>query len=169
VALWEVRPKPDPCDYWTFVEPDQARRLKIQANNFYILRSKERISLPEGVAIYCRAIDETIGEMRIHYAGFVHPRFGTTRSDKKEGTPLIFEVRGHQVNVSLADGERMANLIFYRMSKDSPEEEKKGKGKGKIKRRKKSYEDQSLQLSKFFKQWPKNLKRNNDGTLEARN
>lgn len=29
-----------------------------------------------GVAVYCRPSDETIGEMRIHYAGFVHPGFG---------------------------------------------------------------------------------------------
>jgi dCTP deaminase len=169
VALWEARPQPNPCDYWTFVESDAARRLEIQANNFYILRSKEKISLPEGIAIYCRAIDETIGEMRIHYAGFVHPRFGTKRSDKKEGTPLIFEVRGHQVNVSLADGERMANLIFYRMSTDSPPDEKKGNRKRKPKRKKKSYDDQSLQLSKFFKSWPRKLKRNSDGTVEAKN
>src|SRR6266852_2419587 len=168
VALWEARPEPNPCDYWTFVESDAACRLKIEATKFYILRSKEKISLPEGIAIYCRAIDETIGEMRIHYAGFVHPRFGTKRSDKKEGNPLIFEVRGHQVNVSLADNERMANLIFYRMSKDSPEEEKKN-GK-KRKRRRKKYDDQSgLQLSKFFKNWPRELKRNNDGTVETKN
>lgn len=169
VALWEAREHPNPCDYWTFVESDQAGRLEIQANKFYILRSKEKISLPIGIAIYCRAIDETIGEMRIHYAGFVHPRFGTKRSDKKEGTPLIFEVRGHQVNVSLADGERMANLIFYRMSTDSPPEEKGKAGKRKSKRKKKSYDDQSLQLSKFFKSWPRKLKRNNDGTVEAKN
>lgn len=167
VALWEARPEPDPCDYWTFVESDKERRLEIQANSFYILRSKEKISLPEGIAIYCRAIDETIGEMRIHYAGFVHPRFGTKRSDRKEGTPLIFEVRGHQVNVSLADGERMANLIFYRMSKDSPEDGTKKNGKGKTKRKKKGYEDQTLQLSKFFKNWPRKLKKNGDGTVEA--
>jgi dCTP deaminase len=169
VALWEARPEPDPCDYWTFVEADKARRLEIQANNFYILRSKERICLSEGIAIYCRAIDETIGEMRIHYAGFVHPRFGTKRSDKKEGTPLIFEVRGHQVNVSLADGERMANLIFYRMSKDSPEDEKKESGKRKTRRKKKRYDDQTLQLSKFFKSWPRKLVKNGDGTVEGKN
>ncbi len=44
VALWEARPQPNPCDYWTFVASDEARRLEIQANNFYILRSKEKIS-----------------------------------------------------------------------------------------------------------------------------
>lgn len=169
IALWEARPEPDPSDYWTLVESDKDKRLEIQANNFYILRSKEKIALPEGIAIYCRAIDETIGEMRIHYAGFVHPRFGTERSDKKDGTPLIFEVRGHQVNVSLADGERMANLIFYRMSKDSPDAIDKSNDKKKKRKRKKkkNYEDQTLQLSKFFKNWPDKLKRNSDDTVKA--
>ena len=42
--------------------------------------------------------------------------FGKNRKDKKEGTPLILEVRGHDVNVSLQDKEKMARLIFYRMS-----------------------------------------------------
>lgn len=160
VCLWETRAQADPAAHWTLVKSDDAGRLEIEKNKFYILRSKERISLPEGIAIYCRAIDETIGEMRIHYAGFVHPRFGTNRSDKKEGTPLIFEVRGHQVNVSLADGEKMANLIFYRMSKDSPKAERSGSEKHRL--RKSGYNDQSLQLSKFFKAWKKSKRRNHD-------
>lgn len=160
VCLWESRALADPSDYWTLVKSDDAGRLEIEKNKFYILRSKEKISLPEGIAIYCRAIDETIGEMRIHYAGFVHPCFGTNRSDKKEGTPLIFEVRGHQVNVSLADGERMANLIFYRMSKDSPKNQQADSGEHR--RRKSGYNDQTLQLSKFFKAWKTSKRRTHD-------
>ena len=99
---------------------EEFKRLYIESDNFYILRSKEKICVPGGVAIYCRASDETIGEMRIHYAGFVHPHFGRLREDGSKGTPLIFEVRGHQLQVSLADNEKMANLIFYRMSEDAP-------------------------------------------------
>jgi deoxycytidine triphosphate deaminase len=70
----------------------------------------------------------------------------------------MFEVRGHQVNVRLADGERMANLTFYRMSKDAPEPEPS------------PYEDQILKLSKFFQDWPDRLKTPEgakDGTVEA--
>jgi dCTP deaminase len=105
-----------------------------------------------------------MGEMRIHYAGFVHPYFGLYREDKTKGTPLIFEVRGHQVPVSLADKEKMANLIFYRMSEDAPdlsEEEQAAEAKG--------YGSQDLKLSNFFDEWPTHLKRNNDGSLEAVN
>ncbi len=100
--------------------------------------------MPKGIAVYCRAIDETIGEMRIHYAGFVHPFFGLQRSDSEQGTPLIFEVRGHQVDVNLIHGEKMAHLIFYRMSEDATAEQQAEKS---------PYMDQSLQLSKYFASW----------------
>jgi dCTP deaminase len=157
IPLWE-QPKgkrPEPWRYWRFIKTDETLRLKIRQTRFYLLRSKERISVPEGIAIYCRANDETIGEMRIHYAGFVHPLFGKGRKDKQPGTPLIFEVRGHQVNVSLVDGEKMAKLTFYRMSKDCVD-------KGNPSR----YQNQSLKLSSLFRPWPRRLKGNADGTVE---
>ena len=149
VPLWEVDEKPDPCKYWNIEVADDLHRLYIEKDSFYILRSKEKLYVPKGIAIYCRARDETMGEMRIHYAGFVHPYFGLFREDGTQGTPLIFEVRGHQVPVILADGEKMANLIFYRMSEDAPElsdNEKENEAKG--------YSSQGLTLSKFFANWP---------------
>ena len=79
--------------------------------------------------------------MRIHYAGFAHPYFGFERQDGIDGTPLIFEVRGHDVHVSLRDGEKMARLIFYRMSQDAEKPEKT------------AYDTQTLKLSKFFAEW----------------
>ncbi len=130
-----------PCKYWRFLRKDEHNRLKIGKGNFYIMRSKERISLPGGIAVYCRAMDETIGEMRIHYAGFVHPFFGKNRKDKEDGTPLIFEVRGHDVDVSLRHEEKMANLTFYRMSQDCKEPQD---------RKPTSYTGQELKLSKIF-------------------
>ena len=156
IDLWERKPRnspelPDPCHYWRFLEWNEHHRLTITKDEFYILRSREEIALPSGVAVYCRASDETIGEMRIHYAGFVHPWFGRTREDGKIGTPLIFEVRGHNVNVSLFHEERMARLIFYRMSEDAEKPEEKT-----------PYNNQTLQLSKFFREWPDKLTRIDD-------
>jgi dCTP deaminase len=120
INLWkEDFKKPNPLDFLGFDVSDNKNRLPISETNFYILRSKERIFLPRGVCVYCRAIDETIGEMRIHYAGFVHPFFGHRKDeDAKKGTPLIFEVRGHDVNVMLNNNEKLAKLTFYRMSED---------------------------------------------------
>jgi dCTP deaminase len=134
--------RPDPTEFWLpEISDPVTKRLTIEKGNFYILRSKELIRVPSGVAVYCRAVDETIGEMRIHYAGFVHPGFGVNRSDGVPGTSLIFEVRGHDLNVSLKDSETMARLQFYRMSEDLEPEVS-------------SYNEQSLKLSDFFKEWP---------------
>jgi dCTP deaminase len=142
--LWveDDKARPLPIDYWSLVASDEHKRIIIERNKFYIIRSKERICLPRSVAVYARAMDESLGEMRIHYAGFVHPCFGQGRIDIN-GTPLIFEVRGHNVDVNLAHKERLAKLVFYRMSMDAKDEDGE-----------KSYHNQELQLSKFFSPWP---------------
>ena len=104
IDLWTKETRPDPSKYWKFWPIDGKKtngkkRLKITKGDFYILRSMEKIALPSGIAVYCRAMDESFGEMRIHYAGFVHPFFGQDRKDSKQGTPLIFEVRCHNIDV----------------------------------------------------------------------
>lgn len=152
ICLWK-KGATDPCSCWRFVPCHGKNRLQIKSENFYILRSKEKLCVPKGVAIYCKASDETIGEMRIHYAGFVHPGFGAGRTDQERGTSLIFEVRGHQVDAHLTDGEKMANLEFYRMSEDATEDNK-------------DYNDQKLQLSKIFQKWPDKLTMDEDGNVE---
>jgi len=153
IDLWK-RESLLPCEYWKFLQSDDHRRIMIEKSHFYILRSKEKMSLTEGVAVYCKASDERIGEMRIHYAGFVHPFFGTERTDQAPGTSLIFEVRGHDVDVSLKDGEKMAQLIFYRMSAPCT--------RGAV-----SYNEQTLQLSKVFAPWPERIEVETDGTVRT--
>lgn len=164
IDLWKKpeRLRPRPWDHWKFEMVNERGRLRILKDRFYIIRSREKIHLPGGIAVYCRASDETIGEMRIHYAGFVHPFFGFERQDGTHGTPLIFEVRGHDIDVSLMDKEKMAKLEFYRMSEDATEE----RGRKEKKRRADDpYTAQSLQLSKYFARWPKKAKRAKDGTV----
>lgn len=145
IQLWKYTgEKPSPRKYWELEKASDNRRLKIQHGSFYILRSRERMAVPKGIAVYCRAIDETIGEMRIHYAGFVHPFFGLDRGDGTRGTPLIFEVRGHDVDANLIHGEKMARMTFYRMSEDAvPDQDT----------RKQAYNEQTLKLSTFFGDW----------------
>lgn len=159
IDLWKKQrenEKAEPWKHWKFEVTDANDRLRIVKDRFYIIRSREKIHLPQGIAVYCRASDETIGEMRIHYAGFVHPFFGFDRNDGTRGTPLIFEVRGHDIDVSLMDGEKMARLEFYRMSEDAKKDKSGKKG---------PYESQSLKLSSFFRRWPKKAKRARDGTV----
>jgi dCTP deaminase len=121
--------------------------IEIETEKFYILRSKERFRLPNDVAVYGQAVTETLGEIRIHYAGFVHPLFGFLRKDNK-GTPLTFEVRGHNVRSFLRDGEALAKIRFYRMSaphKLTKKETEKAQDD--------LYQNQELQLSSYFKKW----------------
>jgi dCTP deaminase len=146
ICLWKTDAPPDPKKYWKLMKAEpigSKKRIIIEKDAFYILRSKQKIALTGGVAVYCRATDETIGEMRIHYAGFVHPFFGRERTDGNIGTPLIFEVRGHDLRVILNDGEKMAQLEFYRMSEDCDPEKKEDD----------KYKEQTLQLSNFFAEW----------------
>jgi deoxycytidine triphosphate deaminase len=152
IPLWknEEKEKPDPAaGYWERVMAEGGVKnrdwfLPIEHGRFYILKSHERLRLPGGVAVYCKPSDETIGEMRIHYAGFVHPWFGSNRADNLEGTPLIFEVRGHDLPTVLGHKEKLARLEYYRMSDDPARPENKKNDR---------YENQSLQLSTFFREW----------------
>jgi len=134
----------DPKKYWEPVSvsvSNEEEHLPIEKERFYILRSSERFTLPRSVAIYCQAVTETLGELRIHYAGFVHPLFGKGRADDS-GAPLIFEVRGHNIETILRDGETLAKLEYYWMSQDAVEEQKDS-----------PYNNQELTLSKIFKKW----------------
>jgi dCTP deaminase len=82
VPLWKSETsRPDPCQYWRFVQADSNNRLQIRDSEFYILRSKERLFVPGGIAIYCKASDETIGEMRIIL--FLGPPGRTRREERR--------------------------------------------------------------------------------------
>ncbi|UCH94673.1 MAG: 2'-deoxycytidine 5'-triphosphate deaminase [Candidatus Aminicenantes bacterium] len=134
--------KYDPKIYWESESVSSKEKyLPIETERFYILRSIERFKLPKSVAIYCQAVTETLGELRIHYAGFVHPLFGQGRADDF-GAPLIFEVRGHNIDTILRHGETLAKLEYYWMSQDAGEEQKDS-----------PYNNQELTLSKIFKKW----------------
>lgn len=140
----------NPRDFWERLPTKGQEKLdiiEIYPEQFYILRSKERFKLPRDVAVYAQAVSEQLGELRIHYAGFVHPGFGFYREDGR-GAPVIFEVRGHNVKTFLRDGETLARIQFYKMSEPydySPEDIEKERESG--------YTNQELKLSKYFEDW----------------
>lgn len=131
----------DPLKYW---EPIQATNeaIALEPDRLYILRSKERLRIPGHMALECKSYTTEMGEWRIEYAGFAHPYFGSLRADGK-GSPIIFEVRGHNVPTILTHNIALGNVRFLRMSKpaDKPKETP-------------SYEEQELTLSRCFKPLP---------------
>ncbi|HKS97837.1 MAG TPA: 2'-deoxycytidine 5'-triphosphate deaminase, partial [Terriglobia bacterium] len=105
-------------DYWNLIK-NQEGGITLKKEHFYILASNERFCLPSTVCVECRAYQETLGEYRIHYAGFAHPWFGAMRPDKR-GAPLILEVRPHSADVRLSGHEPVAQVEFYRMQEPAP-------------------------------------------------
>jgi hypothetical protein len=92
------------------------------------------------------AISERIGDIRIHYAGFAHPGFGTRKGarapEHPKGAPLIFEVRATDFPTRLYNHSLLARIQLFRISgKTVPEES--------------PYDGQELKLSKLFAAWPK--------------
>jgi dCTP deaminase len=130
----------DPTKFWNPLLATN-EYITIKRNHFYIFRSKERFKIPAHLAVECQAYSESLGDIRIHYAGFAHPFFGANRAN---GTPLIFEVRGHNMDTILRNGDPLAKVYFWKMSHPA----ELGKAQGKT-----EYNDQELKLSGCFKEW----------------
>jgi len=118
-----------------------SRSVILKRGSFYIMKSRERLHIPYDVAVEVVAISERIGDIRIHYAGFAHPRFGRHKGKVKKGTPLIFEVRATDMNTKLFDGSLLARIQLFRMST-------------KTKVSSSEYDEQELKLSSYFREWP---------------
>lgn len=131
----------DPQEFWDPV-PAKDDAIALETDRLYILRSKEHLRMPGHIALECEAYTETMGEWRIEYAGFAHPWFGHSR---EHGSPLIFEVRGHNIPTILTDGIPLGNVCFKRMSQRVPPPAPRNYGQ---------YEKQELKLSGCFKDWP---------------
>jgi dCTP deaminase len=108
----------DPTKFWKPVIAE-SDRITINTNSFYIFKSRERFKIPAHLAVECQAYSESLGDIRIHYAGFAHPFFG---HDRQNGTPLIFEVRGHNMPTILRGGDALAKVYFWRMSEKAIED-----------------------------------------------
>jgi dCTP deaminase len=113
--------------------------LIMKEGNFYILRSYERMLLPNDIAVTCIAYTENLGELRIHYAGFAHPNFGHHDNSRNIGAPLIFEARCHSFNVKIRHKEQFARIEYYKMSESTESTSK--------------YSSQELTLSRIFADW----------------
>jgi len=131
----------DPVDFW---EPVLAKRKSIILNpdDFYILISKEKVRVPPQFAAEMVAYDPSVGEFRIHYAGFFDPGFGYGDDDIK-GTRAVLEVRSHEVPFVLEDGQVVGRLMYEPLL--STPDKIYGKAIGS------SYQAQGLCLSKQFK------------------
>ena len=126
-------------DFW---EPLYAEggQLVLDPEEFYILASKESVSIPADQAAEMAPIATEIGEFRAHYAGFFDPGFGVAAAGGA-GSRAVLEVRGRDVPFLMRDGQPVAKLLFEDMS-ETPKSLYGAKGS--------HYQAQSLKLSKHF-------------------
>ena len=132
----------DPADFWDPIRRNDSRSLILDPEDFYILASRERVRIPAEYAAEMVPFDPTIGEFRIHYAGFFDPGFGYGAGDIP-GTRAVLEVRSHEVPFILEDGQTVASLVFERLL--ARPRFLYGEGIGS------SYQRQGLSLSKHFR------------------
>lgn len=132
----------EPDEFWEPILSPRSKELVLDPGGFYILASKERVRVPIDVAAEMVPFDASIGEFRVHYAGFFDPGFGYGSSDIK-GTRAVLEVRAHDVPALIEDGQYLGRLRYMRLlcRPDKIYSQQIGS----------SYQCQELTLSKQFK------------------
>jgi len=129
-------------EYWHPIHRPASASVVLDPEEFYILVSKERVRIPPQYAAEMVPLDPSVGEFRIHYAGFFDPGFGYGSDDLK-GTHAVLEVRSHEVPFLVEDGQRVGRLVYEQML--APPAKLYGRDIGS------SYQSQGLALSKQFK------------------
>lgn len=132
----------DPADFWEPIAARPGRGIVLNPGDFYILASKERVRVPPDHAAEMVPYDTSVGEFRVHYAGFFDPGFGW-HDDGTPGTRAVLEVRSHEVPFVLEDGQLMGRLVYERLT-EVPEK-LYGQGIGS------NYARQELTLAKQFR------------------
>ena len=124
-------------DFWKPIK-NKDKKLLIEKDKFYILRSKEKIIIPPILAGEMIPYDTGIGDFRAHYAGFFDPGFGLSN-----GSYAVLEVKTNEVPFLLEDGQTIARIKYEKLNKNSIVIYGKDI--------KSNYQNQGLKLSKHFK------------------
>lgn len=131
-----------PEDFWDAIRQPSGNRLVLEPGDFYILASREKVRVPADYAAEMVPFDPSMGEFRVHYAGFFDPGFGYGSNDIK-GTRAVLEVRADGVPFLLEDGQIIGRLTYMRLL--TRPDKIYGVNIGS------NYQQQGLALSKHFK------------------
>ena len=89
--------------------------LVLHPDEFYILASREYVTVPRDHAAEMRAYDTRVGEFRAHYAGFFDPGFGMEELGAGS-TRAVLEVRSHDVPFLIEEGQTVCRLVYEPMA-----------------------------------------------------
>ena len=116
--------------------------LILSPDAFYILASKEYVSVPSNYAAEMRAYDTKVGEFRAHYAGFFDPGFGLMELGASK-TKAVLEVRSHDVPFLIEQGQTVCRLVYEPMANVPKHLYGESSGTN-------NYQAQGLKLAKHF-------------------
>ena len=132
----------EPAEFWEPVRPGRRGGVILDPGAFYILVSREAVSIPPETAAEMVPYMAIAGEFRVHYAGFFDPGFGH-HATGGAGSRGVLEVRCYEAPFALEHGQMVGRLVYERMA-EVPDL-LYGAGIGS------SYQGQELRLSKHFK------------------
>jgi dCTP deaminase len=128
-------------DFWEPVEAEDGRII-LDPGAFYILVSREAVTIPPDFAAEMAPYLAMVGEFRVHYAGFFDPGFGHAAAGGA-GARGVLEVRCHEAPFMLEHGQIVGRLVYERMA--ARPERLYGAGIAS------HYQGQGLKLSKHFR------------------
>ena len=130
----------DPADFWEELHAPDGR-LILDPGAFYILVSREAVTIPPTHAAEMAPYLAVVGEFRVHYAGFFDPGVGWQEAGGA-GARGVLEVRCHEAPFVLEHGQIVGRLVYEEMA--AVPDALYGQGI------KSNYQGQSLKLSKHF-------------------
>ncbi|MBK5961411.1 2'-deoxycytidine 5'-triphosphate deaminase [Rhodoplanes elegans] len=136
------RARYDVAEYWEPLRANRGRTLILDPDEFYILASKQAVTVPPDFAAEMVPFDPLVGEFRVHYAGFFDPGFGCDEAGG-HGSRAVLEVRSHEVPFILEHGQTVGRLVYEHML--AQPDQLYGEGIGS------NYQAQGLKLSKHFR------------------
>ena len=123
--------------FWKPLKPIN-KTLIIEKDKFYILKSKEKIRIPDNLAGEMIPYDSGIGDFRAHYAGFFDPGFG-----EPKGSYAVLEVKTNELSFIMEDGQTIARIKYEKLNKKTTVVYGSSINS--------NYQNQKLALSKHFK------------------
>lgn len=104
----------DPSDFWDKVRTTKGSII-LDPGAFYILVSREAVTIPPDHAAEMAPYLAMVGEFRVHYAGFFDPGFGHDAAGGA-GSRGVLEVRCHEAPFVLEHGQVVGRLVYERMA-----------------------------------------------------
>ncbi|KAA9005683.1 2'-deoxycytidine 5'-triphosphate deaminase [Histidinibacterium aquaticum] len=131
----------DPAEFWEEVHATD-RQIILDPGAFYILVSREAVTIPPAYAAEMAPYLAMVGEFRVHYAGFFDPGFGHEAAGG-QGARGVLEVRCHEAPFVLEHGQIVGRLVYERMA-EAPDQLYGQEIAS-------NYQGQGLKLSKHFR------------------